>query len=295
MTKARRHGTARLVAAFMASGRSRWGSERTADWYAYTLGFLVRAHTFLPTAPEGIEAVMAGLPKLAKETRRDVWSAMRIFYRWAHERHGVPDAMKVLRRPKGGGRPVRTLTGVEVEQLLFANQGKRRDHALVLLLLDTGARIGEAEGLSWRDLDDSSVDEGYTVRLDGKTGERIVPVSPRTMGALRRLSETGVLWVNRSGEELSLGGLKKAVQRALRRAGLKGGPHLLRHTFGRLYIVKGGTEFGLQRMMGHRSLEMTQRYVQLDLRDLQAEHRKFSPIAGVGDGRQLQLVEADRG
>lgn len=287
----RRHRTVQLVAAFIASGQARGWSPRTAEWYLYTLGFLVRAHQTLPTAPEPLEEVLAAL-QLAPESRHDVWSAMRSFYRWANQRHGVPDAMEAIARPFRRHRELRTLTAVEVDQLLWTNQRHRRDHALLLLLLDTGARIGEVHGLTWRDLA-GEADAGHTVRLDGKTGERTVPVSPSTAAALAHLADNRALWVNREGEELTLGGLKKAVQRALRRAGLKGGPHLLRHTFGRLYVLAGGDVFSLQRIMGHTQIATTRQYVDLDLRDVQAQHRKFSPVAGVGEGRQLELLASE--
>jgi site-specific recombinase XerD len=53
----------------------------------------------------------------------------------------------------------------------------------------------------------------------------------------------------------------------------------VRHTFGRLYIMAGGDVFSLQRVLGHRSISSTRRYVDMDLRDVQVQHERFSPIA----------------
>jgi len=49
-------------------------------------------------------------------------------------------------------------------------------------------------------------------------------------------------------------------------------PHTLRHTFATYYVRSGGGEFRLQRMLGHSTLEMTRRYVNLQTEDLQAVH-----------------------
>ena len=50
-----------------------------------------------------------------------------------------------------------------------------RDRAMVLTVLDTGLRLGEIAGLQVADLQD-----GW-LQVDGKTGERQVPVSPEVL------------------------------------------------------------------------------------------------------------------
>ena len=287
MARRRRLRTVDVVAAYVASRRARGCSEKYVDWLGYTLGHLVRAHAVLPDGPEPLEAVLAGLT-VGDETRRDVWSSFRQMYRWAAGRLGVTNAMAVVERPLVRRKEVRTLSQLEVDQLLFANQRRRRDYALLLLLLDTGARVGEVATLGWRDVRPSSV------RLTGKTGGREVPISATTTRALYDLG--GELWIGRRGGRLTVGGVQKAVQRCLRRAGLRGGPHLLRHTFGRLYIMAGGDVFSLQRILGHRQISTTRRYVDLDLRDVTAQHALFSPVARRAAGEQLPLlVEVARG
>jgi len=162
---------------------------------------------------------------------------------------------------------------------VMASAMTRRDKALLTLLADTGIRVGEAYGLTWADV---SV-ESSTIHVDGKTGGRDVPVCELTRWLLlgvdlpwrsaRRGSPKG------GRAPLTLNGLGQAVRRCLRRAGVAhGGPHVLRHTFGRLYIMNGGDVFSLQRIMGHSNLSTTKIYVDLDTADLVVQHRKFSPI-----------------
>ena len=72
------------------------------------------------------------------------------------------------------------------------------------------------------------------------------------------------------------------VTRRLRIKGVKGGYHVLRHTFAVNYLRAGGNVFYLQRILGHSTLEMTNCYVQsLGIEDLQAVHNKLSLLANV--------------
>jgi integrase/recombinase XerD len=52
--------------------------------------------------------------------------------------------------------------------------------------------------------------------------------------------------------------------------------HTMRHTFAVNYIRNGGDVFRLQRVLGHATLDMTRRYVNLQTSDLQAVHDRLS-------------------
>ena len=54
--------------------------------------------------------------------------------------------------------------------------------------------------------------------------------------------------------------------------------HGLRHTFALNYIRLGGNEFKLQKILGHKTLEMTRRYVDLVSVDLKEDFDKFSTL-----------------
>ncbi len=55
--------------------------------------------------------------------------------------------------------------------------------------------------------------------------------------------------------------------------------HTLRHTFAVNYIRNGGDVFRLQRILGHATLDMTRRYVNLQTGDLQAVHDRLSLLS----------------
>jgi site-specific recombinase XerD len=48
-----------------------------------------------------------------------------------------------------------------------------------------------------------------------------------------------------------------------------------------MFLRRGGNAFALQRIMGHESMEMTRRYVNLVQSDLKAMHRAASPVDGL--------------
>jgi integrase/recombinase XerD len=55
--------------------------------------------------------------------------------------------------------------------------------------------------------------------------------------------------------------------------------HATRHTFAVTYLRRGGSVFHLQKVLGHRSLEMTRRYANLMTADLQAVHERVSLLS----------------
>lgn len=263
--------TSDAVDAFVASRKARGCSPSYEGWLRYCLGRLVRTWVELPRDPESVELVLAELKGVSDETRYDVWVAMRLLFRWCSRRYSVPDAAAFVERPLRRRKVLRSLRVEEVDRLLESGLS-RRDRAVVLLLLDTGMRIGELASLTRRSVGTS------VVVVTGKTGQREIPICPETARALMGVGDGGVVWLGKRGP-LGVGGLQQVVQRALARAGLPGGPHLLRHTFGRLYVLAGGDVFSLQRIMGHADVATTWKYVGLDLRDTQTQHGRFSPVA----------------
>jgi site-specific recombinase XerD len=149
-----------------------------------------------------------------------------------------------------------------------------RDRTLINLILDTGIRISEALNLCHGDIRDEYI------TVDGKTGQREIPISQEVRGQLHALGSRGKVFKSYKGD-LKYDGAYKIIRTILQRAGIqakKWGPHTIRHTFGRQYIAGGGDLVSLQRLMGHTNIATTRIYAELDLRDITAQHTKYTPL-----------------
>jgi integrase/recombinase XerD len=105
------------------------------------------------------------------------------------------------------------------------------------------------------------------------------------------LVDEGLVVLGTKGR-MTQSGAYRVVKTALARAGInarKRGPHMLRHTFGRQYIMAGGDLVSLSRILGHTNIKTTEIYADLDLRDITIQHRRFTPLKAALAGAQSIL------
>lgn len=60
--------------------------------------------------------------------------------------------------------------------------------------------------------------------------------------------------------------------------GRKVTPYQLRHSFAIMFLRNRGSAFHLQQMLGHTTMEMTEKYVYLSKRDVEEVHYTASPL-----------------
>ncbi len=202
------------------------------------------------------------------------------------------DPVARLQRPKVPRRLPDMLRVEEVEAILGALDGTEpfelRDRAAAELLYSSGLRVSELVGLDLGGVDLA----GGTVRVIGKGDkERIVPVGGPALEAVRRWLEARAtlpraagnpaLFVGPSGRRFSDRQMRAVLSRAALAAGLgrRAYPHLLRHCFA-THLLEGGADLrSIQEMLGHASLSTTQRYTQVDLKQLFAVYDRAHPKA----------------
>jgi integrase/recombinase XerD len=160
--------------------------------------------------------------------------------------------------------------------------GEHRLYAFSSLILDTGLRVSEALGLT-RDHVDM---EGLLITVSGKgRKERTVPISFEMRRVLHRWScshQFPLMFPTTEGAHQTQRNVLRGFKVVGKQLGIKGvrvSFHTLRHTFALNYIRNGGDVFRLQRILGHSTLEMTRRYVNLQTEDLSAVHNKLSTFA----------------
>lgn len=160
-----------------------------------------------------------------------------------------------------------------------------RDYVMLLLLLDTGMRLRECLAVELDDLDL----EHRCIRLraeETKTREgRTVFVSAETVTELKGYLKvrgpvaTRRLFISWDEAALSPDTVHGRISQYAAAAMVKATPHVLRHTFARMYLMGGGDAFSLQQLLGHRDAASTAVYARLWARDLQALHDRHAPVA----------------
>ena len=271
------------IDAFILECRSRNLSDFTIISYRWALGKLASAYSELPATVDPLIEFQASL-ELGSESRYDIWRVLRTFYTWASARYDTPDPMASIKRPQRDHLLPRTLEVEEIRHLI-STISDQRDLAMVMLILDTGMRLGEVAGLRWPHIRGNRI-----LIVKGNGGkQRHVFIRPETRQPLGGLGDGVHIWLSnqpgpRFARPLTRSGVLQAIQRILRKAGIyppKAGPHLLRHTYGRHFIRLGGSVAHLQRIMGHEEVSTTMIYVFLNDQDIEEQQYDYSPIVGL--------------
>ena len=188
------------------------------------------------------------------------------------------------------------LSRQEVDALLAAPDRRtwsgRRDHALILLAVQTGLRLSELTGLRPQDL---HLGTGAHVRVIGKgRKERCTPLSKNTRSVLaawvRELPNVPdqPVFPNARGGHLSAHGVHYLLAKHVATAtstcpSLKHkrvSPHVLRHTTAMDLLQQGVEQCVIALWLGHESIETTQVYLDADLELKQRVLDAVTPLNG---------------
>jgi len=294
--------------------RQRNASDHTIAAYRDTMRLLlgyVTAQT--GTAPsrldiDQLDAPMIGsfLDHLEHErgnsvrTRNARLSAIHSLFRFAaltHPEHADSIARVLAIPPKRFDRAlIAYLTDDEVEALLGACDTRtwtgRRDHALLLLAVQTGLRISELTGLTQGDV---HLGTGAHVACHGKgRKDRITPLTRATITVLRAwITELGPqpetpLFPTRRGTPLSRDAIERRLAHhtaaaAVRCPSLRGKTvtaHVLRHTTAMRLLHAGVDTSVIALWLGHVSVETTQIYLHADMTLKENALARTSPSRG---------------
>jgi len=197
----------------------------------------------------------------------------------------------VMRGPKLGKRLPRALAAEEAEQLLSVKRAEtpleKRDQAVFEMLYGAGLRVSELCAL---DVDSIDLAAG-SARVVGKGRKtRIVLFGGPAIDTLRAYLEArpalqrdvkGALFVNRAGQRLTTRTVARHLDRDTLRAGLAKhvSPHALRHSYA-THLLEGGASLrGIQELLGHASLQTTERYTHVALERVLEVYDKTHPRA----------------
>jgi integrase/recombinase XerD len=239
----------------------------------------------------------------AAPTRNARLAAIHAFVRFAGANH--PEHLELCQRilavpfKRAQPRLVEYLEAREIAAILAApdreTRDGRRDHALLLALFNTGARVQEILDVRPADL---QLVRPFQARLRGKgRKERLCPLWPRTAKILRAfLVEHGIdaastqqLFRNRRGEPLTRFGVRYLLAKYAKDAtataptldGKRVHPHVIRHTTA-VHLLQAGVDLvTIGHWLGHASVETTNRYATVDLEVKRAAIAKAHPVGPV--------------
>lgn len=185
-------------------------------------------------------------------------------------------------------QPPKALSDDDMERLLDRLPSESvRDRAIILLLIDTGCRVGGLTSLTLDSLD--LPNNCATVIEKGNRGRRVY-FTEMTADAIalykagRPRADTDILFLSNSGNPLTTNGIRLLLERVGKRAGVRGrcNAHSFRHAFARSFLRNGGNLAALGRILGHTpGSPVTARYYAVwDDRELQEFHGRYSPLAG---------------
>ena len=267
--------TSEATRVFLLSLEDKMLAENTIALYGWALRKLeVEFPDNLPTTPRELRPFFNKQSHYAYDSQLTIRHRLSTFWNWLVA-EGICESIPVVKIAARGRRRTlpRVLSEDEVQILLEAPHSQR-DYTILVVLLDTGLRIGELWSLSRK----NASPEGLMVT--GKVGSRSVPISPRVYELLDRQGDERWFWIGSKGR-LECSSLKQIVRACMLRAGFsppKLGPHTLRHTFGVQYMVNGGDVASLQYILGHAKVESTMLYVRMSNSLVVDQHRKFSPM-----------------
>lgn len=259
---------------------------------------------------------MASLSKsIARSSLSRKVVAIRGFFAWARHAGYLPsDPAAVLMTPKIANKLPTVLNEMQAESLMdtvdaVAGMNEHatmseldvvkhatdlRDSAMLEMLYGTAIRVGELTALNIGDVDA----DARMLRVTGKGNkQRMVPFGVPAFRALRSwlstqgrsaiLRHAGIaedaqsaLFVGVRGGRIDQRVVRSVVHRVARLAGVADiAPHALRHSAA-THMLNGGADLReVQEMLGHSSLQTTQRYTHVSIETLKRKYEQAFPRA----------------
>ncbi|MFC1866089.1 tyrosine-type recombinase/integrase [Chloroflexota bacterium] len=293
------HSLTSLIDYYALCNRAEGKSPRTITWYSANL---IRFHNYLKSRhlSDSIEKLDIKLLReyiiyllkrnkfehhpytpvqnepLSITTVHGHARTLRAFFSWlVREKLAETNIAKDLKPPKLTKKVVSTLSDEEILTILntlnLHNHSQARNQTILILLLDTGLRMGELVNFKMEDI---HMDEGFLKVIGKGRKERIVPMGSNTQRALQRYlfryrqkpacPEINNAFLSIHREPLTENSIKLMFARLARISGVSRlHAHLCRHTFATRFLINGGDVFTLQQILGHSTLEMVRRYITL--------------------------------
>ena len=172
-----------------------------------------------------------------------------------------------MSHPKYSQTAPRILSKLEYHALRDFAKDDPRTYALIEVLLQTGIKIGELAGLKLGDVTDSALH----IKSYGKTPIRDIPLNKSVKKAISEYIKSRTegkpedpLFITRSGKSILIRNIRQIINRCFREVEIqKATVNDLRNTFIAQQIVGGASLEYIAKIVGHRRLSSTERFLTL--------------------------------
>jgi integrase/recombinase XerC len=218
--------------------------------------------------------------------------AIKAYFRWRTAAKDVENPVRAMRSPRVEKRLPQVVSERDALRLLeaeshVAGPAALRDRAILEVLYSSGLRVAELTGLCWRDIDEEL---GMVMVRAGKGNkDRLIPLGEPALDALkawravmpRAWTPDSAVITNLRGGRLTPRSVQNILARRLLDAGITTPltPHGLRHCFATHLLDAGADLRSIQEMLGHSSLQTTQRYTHVSVNRLKEVYRRAHPRA----------------
>ena len=204
----------------------------------------------------------------------------------------VSTDIELPRKPEGRQR---YLTEEEITRLVAACEQSRNPYltAMVVFALHTGQRKEEIVKVPWAHINFSTATVTLLRTKSGKP--RGIPINADLDRVLRALEpdpakRVGPVFKRKDGR--AWGAIRTAFTTALERAGISDFRfHDLRHSFASHFMMRGGSLYDLQQLLGHADIKTTARYAHLSPQHLRAGMVRMEGLTSAHESAQSAKIE----
>ena len=220
---------------------------------------------------------------------------IRVFFNWMEREYIIrKNPMKRIRQLKYNRQAKVFLSDEDLKKFLSKFDKsyftEHRDYVMIVLMLDSGMRLGECSTVLVTDLELAR--KRINLRAEETKGrkDRTVYFSPKTETIIRRwlqfkdrYVESDYLFpIKEHGGSIGVGNFESNFKKYILRAGLNEEytPHCLRNNFAKRCLMNGMDIFTLSKILGHSSVEVTeQAYLDLTDEDISKQYHRASPLS----------------
>ena len=234
---------------------------------------------------------------ITKTTINNYIRNLRVFFNWLERDYIIQrNPMSRIRQLKNDRKAKEYITDEDFKKLINhldkSYFSEHRDYAMIILMIDSGMRLGECSSLLVSDINLAKKQIFLRAEITKGRQDRIVYFSDKTEIIVRRwlqykdryVESDYAFPVKATGGSIGVSNFESNFSSYLKRAGLsqKISPHCLRNNFAKRCLMNGMDIFTLSKLLGHSSVTVTeQAYLDLTDEDMGKRYRNFSPFASM--------------